>query len=247
LFAAFIQRIEGVEKFLLGAFLAGDELDIIHGQQVGLAVFFLELGGGAVADGQNQLIGEFLALDIQELIIRVILAYLAADGIDEVGFAQAAAAVHKERVVAFGGVIGYRPGRGVGQAVAAAHHEGLEGILLFGLEIQPVILLRRGGCGGSLTRGDLHLHREAHDLLKAGGEQGIVFFVDDIPLELCGALQAGGAAIQGGQLQLPDPEIIGDLAHFAAAQLLYPFEYIDIEPHFICIPGFPQGINTYFI
>ena len=67
----------------------------------------------------------------------------------------------------------------------------------------------------------------------------------------CGALQAGGAAIQGGQLQLPDPEIIGDLAHFAAAQLLYPFEYIGkrihIEPHFICIPGFPQGINTYFI
>lgn len=58
--------------------------------------------------GQNQLIGEFLPLDIQELIIRVILAYLAADGIDEVGFAQAAAAVHKERVVAFGGVIGYR-------------------------------------------------------------------------------------------------------------------------------------------
>lgn len=105
----------------------------------------------------------------------MILAYLAADGIDEVGFAQAAAAVHKERVVAFGGVIGYRPGRGVGQAVAAAHHEGLEGILLFGLEIQPVILLRRGGCGGSLTRGDLHLYREAHDLLKAGGEQGIVF------------------------------------------------------------------------
>ena len=38
---------------------------------------------------------------------------------------------------------------------------------------------------------------------------------------------------------------------FAAAQLLYPFEYIGkrihIEPHFICIPGFPQGINTYFI
>ena len=67
----------------------------------------------------------------------------------------------------------------------------------------------------------------------------------------CVALQAGGAAIQGGQLQLPDPEIIGDLAHFAAAQLLYPFEYIGkrihIEPHFICIPGFPQGINTYFI
>ena len=56
----------------------------------------------------------------------MILAYLAADGIDEVGFAQAAAAIHKERVVAFGGVIGYRPGRGVGQAVAAAHHEGLE-------------------------------------------------------------------------------------------------------------------------
>ena len=62
---------------------------------------------------------------------------------------------------------------------------------------------------------------------------------------------AVGAAIQGGQLQLPDPEIIGDLAHFAAAQLLYPFEYIGkrihIDPHFICIPGFPQGINTYFI
>ena len=45
--------------------------------------------------------------------------------------AAAAAAVQEQGIIAFGGGIGHRPCGGVRQAVAAAHHEGLEGIFLF--------------------------------------------------------------------------------------------------------------------
>ena len=34
-----VQRVEGVEKFLLNAFLAGQKLDVVNQQHVGLAVF----------------------------------------------------------------------------------------------------------------------------------------------------------------------------------------------------------------
>ena len=132
-----------MEKFLLRTFLAGDELNIIHRQKIRLPVFFLEFRGGAVADGKNQLIRKFLSLDIQKLVVGVVLPDAPADGIDQMGLAQAAAAVQEQGVIAFGGVIGHRPCGGVRQAVAAAHHEGLEGIFLFRDELR----LFRGGGG----------------------------------------------------------------------------------------------------
>ena len=215
-----------MEKFLLRAFLAGDELDIIHRQKIRLPVFFLEFRGGAVADGQNQLICKFLSLDVQKLVVGVVLPDAPADGIDQMGLAQAAAAVQEQGVIAFGGVIGHRPCGGVRQAVAAAHHEGLEGIFLFRDELR---LFRGGGGlpdGGCLLRKDLHLDGEAHGLLEGGRQQGIVFFIDDLPHKFGAAYQAGGAAVHVGQLQLVDPKIIGDLAHLAPAYLFYSLKYV---------------------
>ena len=229
-----------MEELLLGALLAGDKLDIVDRQQVGLAVLFLKFGGGAVADGQNQLVGEFLALDVQQPVFGVGLPDPAADGVNQVGLAQSAAAVQKQRVVAFGGVVGHRPGGGVRQAVAGADHEGLEGILLFGLELR--LGGGRGGRGGRRLAGeDLHLHGEAHDLLKTAGKQRVVFFVDDIAAELRAAQQPGGGAVQRNHLQLADPQVVGDLGHLLAAKLLYPVKHIGkrihTEPHFIIPPA----------
>ena len=51
LLAGFVKGVEGMEKFLLGGFLTGDELDIVNEHQIGLAVLVLEIRLGALLDG----------------------------------------------------------------------------------------------------------------------------------------------------------------------------------------------------
>ena len=53
---------------------------------------------------------------------------LVSDGLHEMGFAHADAAVKEERVVSLGGTFGDSLAGGVGKLVAAADDEGVEGI-----------------------------------------------------------------------------------------------------------------------
>ena len=53
-----------MEKFLLGALLADDKLNIVEEENIVVPVFLPELCGGdivLVPDGIDQLVGEFLA------------------------------------------------------------------------------------------------------------------------------------------------------------------------------------------
>ena len=59
LLVRFVQCVEGVEKFLLDAFLAGEKLDVVNQEHVGLAVFFAERGELVVLDRVNVFVGEF--------------------------------------------------------------------------------------------------------------------------------------------------------------------------------------------
>ena len=90
LLIAFVKRIKGVEELLLRTLFAGDELDIIDSKKIRLTVFFLKFGSAARTDGGDQLVGKLFALDIEQLIFGVVAPDLAADGIDEVRFAQTA-------------------------------------------------------------------------------------------------------------------------------------------------------------
>ena len=53
LLVRFVQGVEGVEEFLLNAFLAGEELDVVDQQHIGLAVFFAELDQLVVLDARR--------------------------------------------------------------------------------------------------------------------------------------------------------------------------------------------------
>ena len=59
-----------MEKFLLRGVLACDELDIVHEEEVGVAVFVTELEVLAAADGVDQLVCELVALDVDDVIVR---------------------------------------------------------------------------------------------------------------------------------------------------------------------------------
>ena len=64
LLVAVMQGAEGVEKLFLGALLAGEELDIVDHQDIGLAVALTEGDQGVILDGVDKLVGELLAAEI---------------------------------------------------------------------------------------------------------------------------------------------------------------------------------------
>ena len=112
-----------MEEFFLGADLAGDELDVVHQQQVGHPVFFPERRHVAALDGGDQLVGEVVAFDVHDPVGRPGPGDVAGDGVEQVGLAQARLAVDEQGVVGAGRVLGHGIGGRVGKLVAVAHDE----------------------------------------------------------------------------------------------------------------------------
>src|SRR5437867_3942223 len=98
------QRVEGMEKFLLGALLAAEKLDVINQEQISLAVTFPELHEIAVLNGVDEFIDEQLAGKVNHF--RVFLppaADMLADRLHQMGFAQPDAAINEKRIKCAGG------------------------------------------------------------------------------------------------------------------------------------------------
>ena len=144
-----VQRVERVEKFLLNAFLAGEELDVVNQQHVGLAVFLAELGQLVVLDAVNVFVGELLGRDIGDARAFLVAGDVLADGVEQMRLAQADAAVKKKRVVGFAGRLGDGQGGGVGEIVVVADDKRFERV--FGIEMDFAVVRRAfvAGLGGS--------------------------------------------------------------------------------------------------
>ncbi len=93
LLAAFQQAVEGVEKFFLRALLARQKLHIVDQQGVQRPVTALEFIDGVVLQGTHHIGHEVLAILKNDSRLGVAFAQHVADGVDEVSFAQAGAAV----------------------------------------------------------------------------------------------------------------------------------------------------------
>ncbi len=88
-----VQGIEGMEKFFLGGFLSGDELDIVDQQDVDPAIFFTKRIRGTRTDRINQIVGEILGGDIQHH--EPVFQAQVAHGMQQMGFSQSHASVEK--------------------------------------------------------------------------------------------------------------------------------------------------------
>ena len=135
-----------MEELFLGALLAGDELDVVHQQHVRRAVGLPELVGAARLDGGDELVGEGLAVHIDDVELRVVLLNFGGDGGEQVGLAQARLPVDEQRVIGPRGIGGHRLGRRVGELVGGAFDEVLEGEVIAAVGFR----LRLGGGGGFL-------------------------------------------------------------------------------------------------
>ncbi len=73
-----VEVVEGVEKFVLCPFFAGDELDVVDEQHIHCSVAFPKLRRLLGANGHDQIVGERLGRDVAHSV--AVLAAAVADG-----------------------------------------------------------------------------------------------------------------------------------------------------------------------
>ena len=117
-----------MEKLLLRALLAGEKLHVVDQQHVRTAVAAAEFLEIAAAHGIDELVGEFLAGQIDHARARLAAEDFLADGLHQVGLAEAGAAVDEERVITDAGFLGHRLAGGVGELAVSTDHEAREGV-----------------------------------------------------------------------------------------------------------------------
>ena len=96
------ERVEGMEKLLLRRVASGDELNVVYAEDIGGAVFVAELRGGLLGNRVDHLVGEVLALQIENPELGAGLLYVIGDSVEQVGLADAARTVDEERVIGVG-------------------------------------------------------------------------------------------------------------------------------------------------
>ena len=126
--ARFIDVVERMEKFNLGALLAGDKLNVVHQKEIDIAVLVAEFLRFAFLDGLDHLVGEIVTLDIGNLLFRKAFPDGVADRPEQVGLSKAGIAVNKKRIIVLSGVFGNGDRGGVCKLVGVADNEIVKGV-----------------------------------------------------------------------------------------------------------------------
>ena len=119
-----------------------------------VAVAALERLRLVVADAVDEVVGELLGVHVAHPDAGVEVARVVADRVQQVGLAQPGLAVDEQRVVGLGRRLGDRDGGGVGEPVARADDEGVEGVLRVESRLP-----RRGRRAGRADPEDVRLQR----------------------------------------------------------------------------------------
>ena len=178
LLAVLVDRVERVEELFLGPFLVGDELDVVDEEQVDPPVAGAELVDLALLDRGDELVGELLAGRVHDALARELGDHLVADGVHQVGLAEAHAAVQEERVVGVARAFRHRQARRVGQPVGRADDEVGEGVARVEVgrsalatdprRLDPHLLARSRPVPGPVGGGLGAVHGRRTDLCRLG-------------------------------------------------------------------------------
>ena len=132
-----------MEKFFLGALFALEELNIVDQEHVDLAVEAAELIEGVLADGFEELVGKFLAGEINDVGVGVVCPDGVGHGVHEVRLSETGVAVEEEGVVGLAGFTGHGRGGGVRELVARSDDEIIKGIARVEVGEGPVVARAR--------------------------------------------------------------------------------------------------------
>ena len=123
------ERVEYVEEFLLRGDLAGDELDIVHDENVKRPVLVPKLFARVRLYGRDDIVGKCFARHIEYLVIGMACVYGVAYGVDEMGFSEPDGAVNVQRIISGSRVVGDCDCACPCKAVGVAHNEVVKCIL----------------------------------------------------------------------------------------------------------------------
>ena len=123
-----VQRIKRVEKLLLRAFLAGEELYVVDHQYIDVTVATAKLVSPIEANRAYQVVDEILTAHVGNSQTRLAVYDVIADRLHQVCLAESDAAVDEKWVVALAGVLGDRRGCGMSELIAVTHNETAESI-----------------------------------------------------------------------------------------------------------------------
>ena len=92
-----------MEELIQGGFLAAEELDIVNKQHINLSVSTVEFSNLTLAlvrvlQRVNEFVREFLRRDVSNLQPGILDQCIVADGVQQVGFAQARSAIDTQRL-----------------------------------------------------------------------------------------------------------------------------------------------------
>ena len=199
-----VELVEGMEELLLGRLLTGDELDIIDEEQIGFPIFIAEFDVPATLDGGDQLIGELVTLDVDNIGIGIDLSDAVGYGVQQVGFANAGRAIQEQGVIDLARGLTDRNGGAVGEPVGGAYHEIVE--IELGIEVH-------GGAGLALGLVGVQLLVTENDELGIGMEDLLqcvlniicVTFYDDLPAVVRRRIQDQLFLIQFHHLRVVEP------------------------------------------
>ena len=118
-----------MEEFFLGAVTFGEEVDVVDDENVYVAVAMTEFVHLARLDAFEELVHECIAGDVKYVCIGICSEDLLTDCLEEVGFAEAYAAMDEEWVVGGAGLIGDGDGSCVGELVVGACDEVFERVV----------------------------------------------------------------------------------------------------------------------
>ena len=93
------QRLEGIEKFLLGSFFAGKKLDVVDQQQIERVVFGLQLIECLALIVLDDVGDELFGVQIKHPRLGPIGQQCIADGVNQVRLSQPDAPVNEQGVV----------------------------------------------------------------------------------------------------------------------------------------------------
>ena len=111
-----------IEEFFHCTVFSFDELDVVDNQQVVLFVLLFESVVIVGAECVHQAAYVFVGMHIAHFGFRVMLQQVVADGLYQMCFTQAGAAVEEKRVVTVSRIFCNGFGGGGGHAVAFAFH-----------------------------------------------------------------------------------------------------------------------------
>ncbi len=96
--------------------------------------------GGALAHRGNKLVGESFGGYVENIGVGAQAQHPMSNGVHQMSFAQAGAAVKKQRIIIFGWAVGHRQSGRVGKTVAAANHKAFK--IVAGIKIETIALGR---------------------------------------------------------------------------------------------------------